>query len=33
MDWATKWEKFFKTMESEYFQELLVVWQKILYHH
>ena len=24
MDWATKWEKFFKTMESEYFQELRV---------
>ena len=24
MDWSIKWEKFFKTMESEYFQELLV---------
>lgn len=24
MDWATKWEKFLKTMESEYFQKLLL---------
>ena len=24
MDWATKWEKFAKTMESEYFQKLLL---------
>ena len=24
MDWATKWEKFLSTMESEYFQQLLV---------
>lgn len=24
MDWATKWEKFLSTMESEYFQKLLL---------
>lgn len=24
MDWSTKWEKFLSTMESEYFQELLL---------
>lgn len=24
MDWATKWEKFLSTMESAYFQELLI---------
>ena len=24
MDWATKWEKFVKTMQGEYFQELLL---------
>ena len=24
MDWATKWDKFLKTMESEYFQKLLL---------
>ena len=24
MDWATKWEKFAKTMQGEYFQELLL---------